>query len=457
MRRLPENAPIVTAQQMRAAEAAVLASGVSQDELMERAGTAVAVEIARLAAGRPILVLAGPGNNGGDAYVVARWLSERGHDVIVAAHGAAREGAAARMRDRWLGGTVALADAPHRPVVIDGLFGTGLTHALEPVLTKQLARIVAAADLVVAIDLPSGIGTDDGSNLGCARADVTIALGALKPGHVLAAGLQACGHVLLADIGVGVATTWRTLARPKIAVPTGDGHKFTRGMVAVVSGDMPGAALLAARSAMRGAGYVVLAGGDHGGPDALVKRPVDEALLADDRIGALVVGPGLGRSDAASDLLDRALASGRPLVIDGDALSLLGTPAPKRLRDRTAILTPHAGEFDRMFGAEQGSKIDRTLAAAKLAGCTIVHKGADTVIARADGIITVSGSAPSWLASAGTGDVLAGLVASRLAAGTSDPAAEAVWLHARAAALAGPALIADDLIATLPHAIVECL
>lgn len=428
MRRFPAGAPILTAAQMRAVEEAAFASGVSQQALMERAGAAVAVQVARLAAGRAILVLAGPGNNGGDAQIVARWLGERGHDVTIAQLSA---------------NTNELTDAPHRPVLVDGLFGIGVSRPLAPEVAAQLARLRADA-LTIAIDLPSGLGTDDGADLGTAGADVTVALGALKPAHASAR----CGHVLLDGIGLDIASDTHTLARPTLTRPTTNGHKFTRGMVAVIAGAMPGAARLAARAALAGgAGYVVLAGAE-GGPDALVHRDA-AAAMADERVGALVIGPGLGRDRT---LLDAALASGRRLVIDGDALSLIGRDIA-RLSGVDAILTPHAAEFDRLFGAGEGSKIDRTRAAAQASGCTVIHKGPETVIAHPDGRVTVSADAPAWLASAGTGDVLAGLVAARLAAGDDQPAEAAVWLHTRAARFAGAGMIADDLIGAIADAL----
>ncbi|UIJ43622.1 NAD(P)H-hydrate epimerase [Sphingomonas cannabina] len=449
MRRIPEGAPIVTAAAMRAAEEGAFARGVSQDELMERAGASVALEVARLAGGRRILVLAGPGNNGGDAWVAARWLAGRGHDVNVAELPGKGEGSAGRMRARWTGAVTPLGEAAARPVLVDGLFGTGITRPLVPEVAASLARLTRAAELVVAIDIPSGVTTEgDGLDV-----DVTVALGALKPEHVLGRGIARSGHVLLADIDVPVATDWRTIARPRLAAPEPGAHKYSRGMVGVIAGAMPGAARLAARAAMRCAGYVVLAGAE-GGPDALVHREVED-LFDDERIGALVIGPGLG--GGGSGLLDKAIASDRALVLDGDALSILGNDAVDRLRARQAptVLTPHSGEFTRMFGEGEGGKIERTLAAAGASGCTIVHKGADTVIASPGGSVVVEAAAPSWLASAGTGDVLAGLVAGRIAAGGS--AEEAVWLHARAAEIVGPALIADELIDALPRAIAECL
>jgi hydroxyethylthiazole kinase-like uncharacterized protein yjeF len=280
---------------------------------------------------------------------------------------------------------------------------------------------------------------------------VTVALGALKPAHVLGDGVALCGHVLLHDIGISAQSSWRTIVRPKLGAPAASAHKFTRGLVTVIGGAMPGAGRLAARAALHGgAGYAVLTGAT-GGPDALVHRDVD-AALADERTRALLIGPGLGRDEAARALLARALASPHPLVLDGDALTLIGRDLPSR--DAPTVLTPHAAEFARMFDRD-GSKIDQTLAAARTSRSVIVHKGADTVIAHPDGRVTVCAKAPSWLASAGTGDVLAGLVAARLALGGTPE--EAVWLHARAAALAGPALIADMLVDAIPAAIEECL
>lgn len=459
-----EGLPIVTAAAMRAAEEAVFASGVPQAELMERAGAAVAREAARFAMGRPVLVLAGPGNNGGDAMVAARLLDESGHDVMVAALGEPKEGAAAAMRAKWTGRVVNLADAPARPIVVDGLFGTGLTRPLAPDIVGQLQRLVSAAHFTLAIDLPSGMDTDFGRDLGAAGATVTLSLGALKPAHLLGEGLDRCGHVLLDDIGIPIATTWRTVAMPQLSPPGPHSQKYTRGLVAVLQGGMPGAARLASNAALHGgAGYVVRVGGDDGhGPNAIVHRPLAEfdTLLDDERTGAVVVGPGLGRDESMGASLDAAIGSARPLILDGDALSLIGRDVA-RLRGRATptCLTPHSGEFDRMFGEGQGSKIDRTLAAAAETGAVIVHKGADTVIATPQGDVRVYSGGSPWLSTAGTGDVLAGLLGARLAGGAAPLAAAvtAVWLHGRAAQLAGSAFAADDLIPCLPRAIAECL
>lgn len=458
--RVPVDAAVVTAAEMRAAEEAVFARGVSGEDLMERAGLAVARETHRFATGAPVLVLAGPGNNGGDAYVAARHLARWGHEVEVAALDAPKTGTAAAMAMRWMGRTVAFAEAAPRPVLVDGLFGTGITRPLGEDVRGPLARFCAAARSTVAIDLPSGFASDDGDILASpARADLTVALGALKPAHVLFPASAACGWIRLVDIGVPACREMATIADPRIDDPAFDAHKYSRGMVVVLAGAMAGAARLAARAALRGgAGYVVLAGAqpDPAAPAAIVQRRVREAdelaaLLEDARISTVLIGPGLGRDARAAALLEAALRTPHRLVLDGDALTLLGQRAAARAREAETVLTPHSGEFVRMFGKGAGSKIERTLAAARAAGAIVVHKGPDTVAASPGRQARVLAWGNPWLATAGTGDVLAGLVAA--APPGLDGAARAIWLHARAAALAGPALIADDLPDLVGHVI----
>ena len=242
-------------------------------------------------------------------------------------------------------------------------------------------------------------------------------------------------------------------------MPGPDDHKYSRGYVAVLSGEMPGAAALAASAALRaGAGYVRLAGAATACevPQAVV-RGGDVDVVADGRIGALVIGPGLGRASQAQQLLDGALASGRPLVLDADALFLLASLPMDRIED--AILTPHAGEFEHLFGSSGGDKIARVRAAASRTGSVIVFKGPDTIVAAPDGRAAIAGPGPAWLATAGTGDVLSGVIAAMRASGKDayDAARAGVWLHGRAASIAGPGLIADDLIAALRPALAECL
>lgn len=453
--------PILTAARMRAAEERAVAAGVSVETLMERAGAAVAEQVRRLAGDQEVLILCGPGNNGGDGYVAARVLTAAGHPVRVAATGEPRSDAAIAARRRWNGVVETLEDAHRAPVLVDALFGTGLTRGLEAEAAAALARLAGGARLTIAVDLPSGAATDDGRLLSpVPDYDLTLALGALKPSHLLLPAAARSRHVAVLDIGVEARSDVTVLARPRLSAPGAEAHKYSRGMVAIVAGAMPGASALAASAAANGgAGYVLLLGGSTDQvPHAVVRRRFDPVALADERIGALLIGPGLGRDGRARERLDAALASDRPLVIDGDALRLISVETIAA-RSAPTILTPHTGEFDALFGASDAAKTDRALAAARASGATIVFKGADTVIAGPDGSVRVAAGASTWLSTAGTGDVLAGLVAARLAV-TRDPltaASEAVWLHSEAARRAGPAFVADNLVRHLPEAITACL
>ncbi|WBH16400.1 NAD(P)H-hydrate dehydratase [Sphingomonas radiodurans] len=449
--------PILTAQEMRAAETRAITAGTNVDALMARAGEAVAEQVRRLAAGAEALVVCGPGNNGGDGYVAAAALRRAGHAVRVAASGEARTAVAAAARARW-DGPVETLDAHEAPVVVDALFGIGLTRALEDDVGGAVRRLVRAARLSVAVDVPSGVSSDDGACLGdVPRFDLTLALGAAKPAHVLQPAASLCGMVRVLDIGIAIDGAVRVAEPPRLTGPGPAAHKYSRGLVAVVAGSMPGASALSATAAAQGgAGYVLLLGSATDRlPHAIVRRRLDAAALADPRLGAVVIGPGLGRDDKARERRDMALSCGRPLVIDGDALHLLvGHAIPPR-----SILTPHAGEFAALFGGCGGSKIARALAAAQASGAIVVFKGADTVIAAPDGRAIVHPHGSAWLATAGTGDVLAGIIAAQRAGG-ADPfeaAATGVWLHAEAARRAGPAFLADNLAAHLPGAIGACL
>ena len=334
MRRVPPGAPILTTDAMRQAEAAAFAGGVSQTELMARAGCAVAREVHRYSRGRAILVLAGPGNNGGDAYVAAQLLSRWGHDVMVAALGEPAEGAAAEARMQWMGGVRTMAGASPRPVLVDGLFSTGLSRQIDPVLSSKLEALLGAAEFCVSIDVASGLDSDRGVVLGHAmRADVTVALGALKPCHLLGEGAACSGHVVLADLGIELPHKWQTLDAPSGLRAEATAHKFTRGLALIVGGAMPGAARLTAGAALRaGAGYVVLGTSD-GGPgslDAVVARGVVEAadftrFVAERTVDAVCIGPGLGRDDRAGALLDAGAA-------EVSVLAAARVPDP-RLRD----------------------------------------------------------------------------------------------------------------------------
>jgi hydroxyethylthiazole kinase-like uncharacterized protein yjeF len=453
---------ILTAEEMRAAEARSVEAGTPVETVMERAGRAAAEAIRRFAGPMPALVLCGPGNNGGDGYVIARVLNEGGVDVRVAALGESTTPAARSARQRWTGPVTELAEAEPAPLLVDALFGTGLTRPLAPDVADRLAALAAAAKVRVAVDLPSGAASDDGRLLSPVPGfDLTVTFATVKPSHLLQPAARHVGRTVVADIGIEAEGRLAEIGRPHLRAPGPDDHKYSRGLVLVVGGAMPGAAALAAGAALRaGAGYVVLAGEGGTTPEAVVRRDAAElgALLADDRIGAILVGPGLGRDEAAPRTLEAVLASPHPLVLDGDALWLLAGKSSIAKRLQPTIATPHEGEFRRAFG-HGGSKVEAARAAAADSGMTIVYKGADTVVASPDGRAAIAPPAPHWLASAGTGDVLAGIAAARLASGDAafDAACAAVWLHRRAAELAGPALIADDLAAHLPAAMASCL
>ncbi len=488
-----EGQPILTAAEMRAAADAVIATGVSVDTLMERAGTAIAEVVRRLAGTNDVLILCGPGNNGGDGYVAARVLVEMGVAVRVATLSEPKTDAAKSARAGWLGTVETLAEAKPAAILVDALFGTGLTRPLdvhtgptpnttpaeagahlgnaidkltgspnwtpasagEVSLAGRLHSLVDAAQLSIAVDLPSGLATDSGEALSTPPVfDLTLALGAVKPAHLLQPAARYCGQIRLLDIGVATVSQAEVLNIPILPSPGPDSHKYTRGMVAIIGGSMSGASDLAALAAMRaGAGYVTLLGDSQGPPHALVRTPFSDHALANDRIGALVIGPGLGRDDTAKARLEAALTSGHPLIIDGDALRLLDPGRIKALKV-PVILTPHAGEFDALFGKSTADKITRARDAATRTNAVVVFKGADTVIAAPDGRVRIAPGASDWLSTAGTGDVLAGAIGAMLAARLDpiDAACAGVWLHGDAARRLGAAFIADDLAEALRSA-----
>lgn len=426
--------PILTAAAMRAAEQVAIDSGTPVETLMERAGAALAEAVYRFAGPMPVLILAGPGNNGGDGRVAARHLAKRGIEVRVES-----------LTD------LSDSTAP-AAVLVDALFGTGLTRGLEPAVSKQLLRLAEQARLRIACDLPSGVASDSGAELSPVPAfDMTVTFGALKPAHRLQPPMGKCGRVVLADIGIAADGAWHEIARPDIPQLDPAGHKYSRGLVHCLAGTMPGAIALAATAAARsGAGYVRISTSKpiEGLPASIVQ--LGTAELNDERIGCILVGPGLGD---IPQVLTLALTSKAPKVIDADAIGLLGEPG--RLKGHDAIITPHAGEFEKLFGKIEGSKAEQALRAADDCGNVVVVKGPDTVVASPDGRLGFAPPAPAWLASAGTGDVLAGIIAALRARGmpSFEAACGGVWLHGRAAEIAGPALIADDLAAAIPLAL----
>ncbi len=476
---------LLTTAEMAEADRRTIAAGTPGITLMEAAGRAVADAADALAPDGPILVVAGPGNNGGDGFVAARRLQAAGRDVSVALLGdpARLKGDAALARDRWRGRTVA-ATAPLRgaALVIDALFGAGLDRAIAGPAADLVAAMNAGPAPVLAVDVPSGLDADTGNPLGpVVRAAATVSFFRKKPGHLLYPGRALCGTLTLADIGIpatvlaGIApqtfentpALWAGAFRP----PGPEDHKFRRGHAVVVSGPVnrTGAARLAAGAALRaGAGLVTLASPsgalvvNAAHLTAVMLSRVDDAgaladTLADSRLGAAALGPGLGLGAAERGLVTVALAAPPALVLDADALTLWAD-APADLfaaiaaRPAPTVLTPHDGEFARLFPDLTGlPKPARARAAAARAGAVLVLKGADTVIAAPDGRLAINANAPPWLATAGSGDVLAGIATGLLAQRLPgfEAACAAVWLHGAAGAEAGPGLIAEDLAPAL--------
>lgn len=453
---------ILTAAETRAAEATAIASGTSAAELMERAGTAAAEAIWRFAGPLPTLILCGPGNNGGDGYVIARHLAERGSNVRIGALGEPKTAEAKVARAAWHGMVEPIQEAAPADLLVDALFGTALARPLPGALPLRLLDLASAARLRVAIDLPSGVATDDGGiRSPVADFDLTVTFGTLKPSHLLQPAARHMGRIVIADIGLAAAGLLRELGRPCLTAPGPDDHKYRRGYVLVQGGAMPGAAALAAAAAARaGAGYVRIVSDEPipGVPSSVVQTACRSWDRADDpRIDATAIGPGLGDAWPA---VEAALSASAPVILDADALTLIAREGIEHLRKAAAIpiLTPHAGEFERLFPDLRGSKVETTRAAAAAARAVVVHKGADTVVAGPDGRATIGRGASPWLATAGTGDVLTGIISAFRAQGLEafEAACAGVWVHSRAAELAGPALIADDLVELLPAVIAEC-
>jgi ADP-dependent NAD(P)H-hydrate dehydratase / NAD(P)H-hydrate epimerase len=444
--------PILTAADMREAEARAIAAGKPETLLMARAGAALAEAVSLYIGPRPTLVLCGPGNNGGDGYVAARHLKDRGYPVEVAALAEPSREAAKWARSEWDGPVKAFHDARAAPIVVDCLFGTGLSRGLQADVSERFHSLIDQSIVAIACDLPSGVASDDGALLSpIGHYDLTVTFGALKPAHRLMPAMEQLGRVVLADIGIEANGQWFEIGRPKLPPLDPMGHKYNRGLVHCLAGEMPGAIALAARAAARsGAGYVRVSTSRSidGLPSSIVQT--GGADMKDERIGCILVGPGLGD---VPQILTLALTSKAPKVIDADGIGLVGEP--ERLHGHDAILTPHEGEFARLFGDLEGSKPERALEAARRSQSVIVYKGPDTLVAAPDGRIGFAPPAPAWLASAGTGDVLAGMIAAMRARGLDsfNAACAAVSLQGRAAEAAGPAMIADDLVEAIPQAL----
>ncbi|HUD30641.1 MAG TPA: NAD(P)H-hydrate epimerase [Novosphingobium sp.] len=465
---MPHSDQILTVAQMREAEQRLVDAGSSVDALMQIAGRGAAEWVWRIAGHHKVTVLCGPGNNGGDGYVIAEAIRERGGAVaVVAASEPATD--ACRNARALFGGDVLGPDAQVQgEVLVDCLFGSGLTRPLVPEHGALLASLAASHPRRIAIDLPSGIQADSGMLLGegLPDYDLTIALGAWKFAHFLMPATAHMGALRLVPIGVEPAAgAAQAIARPRVRAPAPDSHKYRRGLLAVVGGAMPGAAILASISAQgAGAGYVKLfADSKRNAPaDLVVDTGSLTEVLTDDRNSAVLVGPGLGRDAAARERLAVVLADPVPVVVDADALVLL---APRHLAERTApiVATPHEGELvalERAFDLDgAGTRPARALALAAASGMVVVAKGPDTVVAAPDGRLACAPRASSWLSTAGTGDVLAGVIASRAATGLDAFAAacEGVWLHGEAARSCPPGFTAGQLAQKVPTALAACL
>ena len=458
--------PVLIVEQMRAAEQAAMDAGTSEWELMQRAGTGAAQWIMRVAAGRPVTVLCGPGNNGGDGYVIADVLHRKGYTVhVIAPKGPATD--TARKARSSYEGEVDTEGPLKGSVTVDCLFGYGLSRQIEGEFSKLLEELAARDCYKVAIDVPSSIESDSGEVLGpLPDYDLTLALGAWKQAHFLMPSSASMGVKRLVDIGLDLSGGSSGLsARPKLAAPEPDAHKYRRGLLAIVAGAMPGAPLLSAEAAMRsGAGYVKLIS-DHSHPDAPAELVVEqgdlESLVSDDRIAAFLVGPGLGRDRQSRDRLAQVLSEKKPTVIDADALHLLDGNLLGRIDAANIVVTPHEGELDALceaFGVTAEGKLARARGLHDVTGVTVIAKGPDTILV-AEGGTRFFPAGSSWLSIAGTGDVLAGIVASRLAAHGSPmrAAEEGVWLHHEAARLASPAFSAGDLARAVKPAMASFL
>jgi ADP-dependent NAD(P)H-hydrate dehydratase / NAD(P)H-hydrate epimerase len=471
---------LLSVAQMTEADRATIAAGTPGSLLMQNAGDAVVREITRRWSPRPVTVLCGPGNNGGDGFVVAIALAQSGWPVRVALTGHRRElrGDARVHAERWSGDVEAvspsvIADAA---LVVDALFGSGLSRPLDTQVSATLAAVAQRGLPLVAIDVPSGVMGDSGESLGAVRATCSVTFARKKPGHVLLPGRDLCGEIVVADIGIPGAVleslsidtwendpaVWRAdLPRAKAA-----GNKYSRGHALLCGGyPMTGAARMAARAAARiGAGLTTIAVPDIAFPvyasalTSIMVQPLRQSgdlarLVSDLRYTAFLIGPGAGANDATRGTALELLGTGRPVLLDADAISVFASRATalaQAIRG-PCVMTPHDGEFARVFDPH-GDKLVRARAAARQSGAVIVLKGADTVVAAPDGRAIVNTNAPASLATAGSGDVLGGLILGLLAQGMDAflAAAAGVWVHGAAAACFGPGLLAEDLPDLVP-------
>jgi NAD(P)H-hydrate epimerase len=476
----PNQTALLSVAQMAEAERAAIAAGTAGSVLMQNAGDAVVREITRRWSPRPVSILCGPGNNGGDGFAVAVALAQRGWPVRVGLLGARGNlrGDARTHADRWTGAVEPMSTAiiDGASLVVDALFGSGLNRRLENHVAATLAAVTQRAVPLLAIDIPSGVMGDSGAAMSAAPAVCTVTFARKKPGHVLLPGRDACGEVVVADIGIPSAAidslavdAWENdpaLWRAQLPRMNSSSNKFTRGHALLWGGyPMTGAARMAARAAARvGAGLTTIAVPEIAFPvyaaalTSIMVQPLTRdgdftRLLSDPRYTACLIGPGAGVSDATRRTALELLGSARPVLLDADAISVFASRAAELAGaiHGPCVMTPHDGEFARVF-EPRGDKLQRARAAARQSGAVMVLKGADTVIAAPDGSAVVNTNAPPGLATAGSGDVLSGLILGLLAQGMEAfmAAAAGVWIHGAAAAEFGPGLLAEDLPDLVP-------
>jgi ADP-dependent NAD(P)H-hydrate dehydratase / NAD(P)H-hydrate epimerase len=471
---------LLSVAQMTEADRLAAAAGKSVFDLMENAGRAVAGEIARRWTPRPIAVLCGPGNNGGDGFVTALALSQSGWPVKLALAGAREllSGAALAHSRRWPGPIETLTPAAIEgaALVVDAVFGSGLNRPLDTPVSDTLALAGHRGIPIIAVDVPSGIQGNSGTAQSAAAATCTVTFARKKPAHVLLPGRDLCCEVVVADIGIPHAVfdalgidTWENHPRQwqgDLPLPQFSANKYTRGHALLVGGyPMTGAARMAARAAARiGAGLTTIAVPEHSlavyaaALTSIMVHPLTAdddlgGLLADRRYTACLIGPGAGAGELTRARALAMLASGKAVLLDADAITAFAAH-PEQLFAAIrgpCVITPHEGEFKRLFSFD-GDKLSRARQAAKRSGAVIVLKGSDTVIATPDGRAAINSNAPATLATAGSGDVLGGLVLGLLAQGMDAflAASAAVWMHGAAAAAFGPGLLAEDLPDLIP-------
>lgn len=471
---------LLTVQQSNEADRLSSLAGTSVFELMQQAGHAVTCAITQRWQARATLVLCGPGNNGGDGFVVATELKRLGWPVRLALMGMPDKllGAAQLSMQQWDGAIEALEECVlgDTELVIDALFGAGLNRALDAVSSHILTCAVQQEIPIVSIDVPSGVMGDTGESLGAVAATLTVTFFRKKPAHLLMPGKQLCGEVVLAEIGISPAVldsmalqTFENdpaVWQQHLPYFNASAHKFQRGHAFIVGGfPLTGAARLAARSAARiGAGLVTVAAPEQAfsiyatALTSVMVLPFNAkedvyGLLNDNKLSSFLIGPGAGVNPNTRARALAMLATGRPMVLDADALTVFQTNPAELFQaiNGDCVLTPHEGEFKRLFDG-QGDKLTRARAAAKRSNAIIILKGNDTVIAAPDGRAIINANAPATLATAGAGDVLAGVVLGLLTQGMDAfyAAAAAVWIHGAAASKFGFGLIADDLPELIP-------